>query len=51
MSDREFEHPVEGEPSTAGLAAVEAEHELIQVVLEVRLVEPAMVGSEQPSLG
>ncbi len=50
MPDGEFEHSVEEQPSAAGLAAVEAEHELVQVTLEVRLVESTLVGTEQPSL-
>lgn len=38
MSDGEFEHPVEHLPAAAGMAAVEAEHELVQVAGQVHAV-------------
>ena len=38
MTDGELEHPVEDQPSAAGVAAIEAEHEFVQVAVEVRLV-------------
>src|ERR1035437_1236328 len=38
VADGELEHPVEDEPA-ASRAAVEAEHELVQVALQVRLVD------------
>ena len=47
----EPEDAVEDEPPAAGGAAVEAEHELVEVALQVRLVDRALVGAEQPSLG
>src|SRR5664280_850292 len=51
MSDGELEYPIEEQPSTAGLAAVEAEHELVQVGGKVGLVCSPLVGTEQPPLG
>jgi len=35
VSDGEFQHAVEDKPPASGLAAVEAEHELIEVLGEV----------------
>ena len=50
MTDGELEHPVEDQPSAAGVAAIEAEHEFVQVAVEVRLVRRPLVGAEQPPL-
>ena len=50
MPDGKLEHPVEEQASTSGLATVETEYELVQIALEVRLVESALVSAEQPSL-
>ena len=44
VGDGEFEHPIEHHPAAAGAAAVEAEHELIQVAGQVRVVHRALVG-------
>jgi hypothetical protein len=38
VSDGELEHPEEHHPAVAGTAAVEAEHELVQVAGQVRTV-------------
>ena len=46
MADGEFEHPVEDKASAAGGAAVEAEHELVEVALKVCLVDRALVVAE-----
>ena len=46
----EVEHPIEHHPAAAGTAAVEAEHELIQVPGQVRVAHRALVGAQQPPL-
>jgi hypothetical protein len=46
VADGELEHPVEHHPTAAGAAAVEAEHELIQVGGQVCVVHRALVGAE-----
>ena len=51
VGDGKFEHPIEHHPTAARAAAVEAEHELIQVAGQVRLVHRALVGAQQPPLG
>jgi hypothetical protein len=51
VADGELEDALEDEAATAGGAAVEAEHELVEVALQVRLVDRALVGAEQPPLG
>ena len=51
VGDGKFEHPIEHHPPAARAAAVEAEHELIQVAGQVRLVHRALVGAQQPPLG
>ena len=51
VADGELEHPVEDQPAASRAAAVEAEHELVQVALQVRLVDRTLVGAEQPPLG
>ncbi len=50
VTNSELEHSAEHESAAAGGTTVEAEHELIEVALQMRLVEPALVGTEQPSL-
>ena len=50
VRDGELEHPVEHHPAAAGAAAVEAEHELIQVAGQVRGVDRALVRAQQPPL-
>src|SRR6266576_3488450 len=47
----ELEHPVEDEPAALRAAAVEAEHELVKVVLQMRFVDRALVGAQKPPLG
>jgi hypothetical protein len=51
VGDGELEDAVDHEPAAAGGAAVEAEHELVEVGLQVRLVDRSLVGAEQPALG
>jgi hypothetical protein len=51
VADGELENPVEDEASAAGGAAVEAEHELVEVALQVRPVDRSLVGAQQPPLG
>ena len=50
VRDGELEHPVEHHPAAAGAAAVEAEHELIQVAGQVGGVDRALVRAQQPPL-
>jgi hypothetical protein len=50
MPDGELKHSLEEQPSAARIAAVESEHELVEVALEMRLVESTLVGTHQPSL-
>jgi hypothetical protein len=46
----EFEDPVEHHPRAAGAAAVEAEHELVQVAREMRVVDGSLVGAKNSPL-
>jgi hypothetical protein len=48
VGDGEFEHPVEHQPAAAGAAAVEAEHELVEVADQVGDLDRALVGAQQP---
>ncbi len=45
VGDGEFEHPVEEQPATAGVSAIEAEYELIQVAGQVRILRCSLVGA------
>ena len=49
VADCEFEDPVEDESSAARGAPVEAEHELVEVALQVSFVDRSLVGAEQPA--
>ena len=49
--DGELEDPVEQQAATARAAAVEAEHELVEVVGQVGVVDGALMGAQQPPLG
>jgi hypothetical protein len=51
VSDGEFEDAVKEHASAGRSAVVEAEGELVEVVLQVRLVHRALVGAQQSSLG
>src|SRR5439155_25765166 len=51
MADGELEHAVEDQAPAAGPAPVEAEAELVQVALQVRILDRALVGAQQPALG
>jgi len=51
VNDGELKHPVEHHPAAAGAAAVEAEHEFVQVAGQVRVIHRALVGAQQPPLG
>lgn len=51
VADCEFEYSVEHHPATPGVASVEAEHELVQVAGQMRVIDRALVGSQKPSLG
>ncbi len=47
----ELEHSVEHHASAAGVMPIEAEHELVEVVVQMRVVDRAVVGAENPPLG
>ena len=47
----ELQQPVEHQAAAGRSAAVEAERELIEVARQVRLVDRALVGAQQPPLG
>jgi hypothetical protein len=49
--DGELEYTVEQRAATARAAAVEAEHELVEVVGQVGVVDGALMGAQQPLLG
>jgi hypothetical protein len=49
--DGELEDPVEQQAATARAAAVEAEHELVEVVGQVGVVDGALMGAQQPPFG
>lgn len=51
VGDGELEHAVEDHASAARSTSVEAEDELVEVALEVRLVDRTLMGAQQPSLG
>jgi hypothetical protein len=51
VADGEFEHAVEDQPPAAGPAPVEAEAELVQGALQVRVLARALVGAQQPAPG
>ncbi len=47
----ELEDPVKHHAAAAGAPAVEAEHELIQVAGQMRVIHRSLVGAQQPPLG
>ena len=47
----ELEQPVEDQPAASRPAPIEAEHELIQVALQMRLLDRPLMGAQQPPLG
>ena len=49
-NDGQFEHPIEHHPAATGTAVVEAEHELIEVAGQVRVVHRTLMGTQQPPL-
>src|SRR6266566_9966403 len=51
VADGELEHAVEDQAPAAGPAPVEAEAELVQVALQVRVLDRALVGAQQPAFG
>ena len=48
--DRALEQTVEEQPAMAGSAPVEAEGELVEVVVELGAADGALVGAEHPAL-
>ena len=51
VSYREFEHPIEHQPTAPGVPSVEPEHELVQVAGKVRVIGRSLMSAQQPSLG
>jgi hypothetical protein len=51
MPGGELENPAEQQAEAARAAAVEAEHELIQVPLQAGLLDRALAGAQQPPPG
>ena len=49
-SDRALQEAVEEQPAVAGAAAVEAERELVEVVVQVGVADAALVGAKHPAL-
>jgi len=49
--DGELEDPVEQQAAAGRAAAVEAEHELVEVVGQVGVVDGALMGAQQPPFG
>ena len=49
MGHGKLQDPVEQHPSAARAAAVEPEHELVQVAGQVRRIHRSLVGAQQPS--
>ena len=50
VANGEFEHAIEQKPSATGRPPIEAEHELVEVVGQVRLIARTLVSTEQPPL-
>jgi hypothetical protein len=48
---RKLEHSVEHHPPAAGVPPVEAEQELVEVLVQMRVVDGTLVGDESPPLG
>jgi hypothetical protein len=46
-----LEHSVEHHALAAGVTPVEAEHELVEVRVQMRVVDGTLVGAERPPLG
>ena len=51
MAGSEFQQSVEDEPAASRAAPVEAEHELVQVALQMRFLDRALVSAQKPPLG
>jgi hypothetical protein len=49
--DGELKYPIEQHPAATGTAPIETEHELVEVVSQVRVVDGALMGAQQPPLG
>ena len=47
---RKLEHSVEHHSPAAGVPPIEAEHELVEVVVQMRVVDGTLVGAEHPPL-
>ena len=51
VGDGQFEYPVKHHATTAGAAAVEAEHELVEIADQMSVVDGVLVGAQEPTLG
>src|SRR5215472_3428146 len=51
VADSELEQAVEDQPPAGRPAPVEAEAELVEVALQVCVIDPALMGAEEPPLG
>src|SRR2546430_4214164 len=51
VTGSELKQPAEDQPAASRAATVEAEHELIQVALQVRFLDRALMGTQKPPLG
>ena len=49
--DGELKYPIEQHPAATGTAPIETEHELVEVASQVRVVDGALMGAQQPPLG
>ena len=51
VGDGEFEYAVKDQAPAARSPSIEAENELVEVALQVRRLNRALMGAEQPPLG
>lgn len=49
--DRQLEESIEEEPAAPRAATIETEDELVEITLQVRIGDRALVGAEDPALG
>ena len=50
VSDGEFEQSVEHETAAARIATIKTEDELVEITLEMRVIDSALMGTEVPPL-
>ena len=51
VSDGKFKHSIEDHPPASGSPSIETEHELVEITLQMRVIDPALMGAEVPALG